>query len=1100
MTCSDDSTDKPAPPLEGAFASDLKQLLQNQRSAARRIIRDVHELARREAQHRAQFSSDDDYAWEQWGRRPQQVFFIDGARGAGKTYVLMSILNFVRQLGRGGMIVSHKPLGNVQQQTIKRTVESLRAEQKSLNEKRTKDQTQIDLFSLPRYERTAIVLPTIFPVDAEDAGTSMDVIFAAIDRRLERRIERGTPAHADKFRDLRKELLEVTRCWTFSKNLGTEAILSDSIDYESFVRKRAAQAWESNLRIDRWRDFINAFLDAFNAAQLVIGIDDTDVRPELTVDILHTIRMYLDHPRIVTILAGNLRAMRQSLVYAHFSRIEKAANAIGDNNRTLEDWRRYERDEIEQYLEKVLPRWRRNFIGSSDPRTAPGGFESEMRAFFNDKGMDDLCRRMLANLRKTYVIGKAMTALQYQEVRHDRWIRSGAPASAVTRRRDRVKNDIGDEPKIRAGMENFVSWWLLRHSYADKLRPSTARQALVLRNYLEPYLQNKDGSANDAPTTGMRRLSVMIFENADNFLLTQRFDDTDKVITEWLCKQKVTSSWSGQRWIEINGRRLPEGSYSYEAICFRVDLVFARPLRFHEDGHIPSGLLPRPAGVRTIAPFYGSSELSDVPYFGVSALLDHAAIPRNCIFLTDLRVLPGASFYSRSNPPLAKNPGEIWWESKAARDILTLFGNDPRSGAMVYLRSRVAPILGIPEPQLPATSWASDYSEPLLEQELRSWMKREKVEGAPTIARYLSLFTALRSAWAATVVFTNALEHSINHGLDSDNPEHRAANGESAGHDDDLIIRGTLSQDVSRNRYMFLDFARLNEAVGVVRWLRTTLDASAWSPKMHNEIVKLIGRTKGHMPLPLDVVDFGTIAKHWNQPLFEACETPGPQENRKARSARLFLLYIVGLHASLPALIHVEFASYLGIGEESPLADRKPPPGALKKLQKARKRWSNFIVGAYAFLARAELDAMRIMLNTVARVEPDRFKTINAAKEKIDPDSKHRHDKAKSDDPVSWMFEYPAWQFLCRELPDGKPFPGTLPQFTFAPDICASTLFGDPHDDQEHSHERTPGYSAGSVGFCGLFEQARTNLWLGFDYLKKTYSKFEDLAAGNVVS
>lgn len=1130
---------------EGTAAYDIRNLLPSQHAAAKRVILGIQEIAERESENRTHYASPEEYEWEQWGRRPQNVFFLDGARGSGKTFVLMSILNLARQLGRNGAASGRPNFGAFFQRLVGQSIQSLIRLQEEAKRDHSKPGKPVDFLNLKHFTRTALVLPTIFPVDNEGSGACMEVIFASIDRRLDQQLLKHD-ADKVKVEKLRKELVDMTRCWTFSRNLGLEALLSDSADYVDFVKKRAKQSRDSNLRIDAWRKFINKLCDAFGSALLVLGIDDTDVKPELTVDILHSLRIYLDHPRIVTVLAGNLRAMRQSLVYSKFAQLRSSVATIRDNPTTLKDWRRAEREEIEQYLEKVLPRWRRNFVGPSDARTAQNNAEAEWLALFGGT-WDEVGLAMLNHYRAAYTAGRTLAALQYERLIHDR-ISGLAVRGSTSREWDSTS---------RAAVEHFMSWWLFRHSYAGKLQPSTVRQLISLHYFLKNVLPPPMGTATAPPgtvTPRTKRLSVILFECADNYLLSQRFDDNDKVITEWLCQQKVSASWTQQRWFKINGRRLSAGSYSYEAICFRIDLVFARPVRFHEDNNIPIGLLPKPAGIKSIAPFYGVDGINEAPYFGVAAQMNHAAIPRNCVYMSDLRVLPTASFEADATPAeaQAKGKNKSTWESVSTQNLLSLFGNDPRGKIMIYLNGWVAPLLRRSYVRHGPLSWLQNWGRLLLSDELDAAVpkisktvekkanltkltaeEQKKVADRNTwytvavskpsesesryirerstqyIARYLSLFASLRYAWSATAVFINGLEHSINHGKsisESDLTDRE---------DNDLIVRGTLSQDISPDRYLFLDFNWLKEALKVVPWLskqiltrQETEKAAETSPEKANEAASKRAAVWYHLGLmdsptlatssreqlehdggnscwknkfrELKEEDYRKVSEFYDYKRLLDDSTDAVVDARKARALRHFLLYLIGLHMSMPALIHVEVASTLGIGQER-LNARREPNGKLKVekkiIENARticQRWREFAVGATMLVARMEIDAAIALRNATKKVHPELFE--------------------KNPEQARKLFSYAAWRHVF-DARDKYPYPRREAPITFAPDISVSTLFGDPKEQVDaYDAPLQPGHTADSAAFVGLFQQARTNLWVTLRFLHDIQSELDELS------
>jgi hypothetical protein len=58
-------------------------------------------------------------------------------------------------------------------------------------------------------------------------------------------------------------------------------------------------------RVSKWRLYESDYLDYFGVQLKVVSIDDTDINPGVSTDILHTLRIFLDHPRSVTIIAGD---------------------------------------------------------------------------------------------------------------------------------------------------------------------------------------------------------------------------------------------------------------------------------------------------------------------------------------------------------------------------------------------------------------------------------------------------------------------------------------------------------------------------------------------------------------------------------------------------------------------------------------------------------------------------------------------------------------------------------------------------------------------------------------------------------------------------
>ena len=66
--------------------------------------------------------------------------------------------------------------------------------------------------------------------------------------------------------------------------------------------------------------------------------------------------MFLNHPRLLTVLAGNIRAMRSILVHQAMRPLGQSMRALANRDgQTANDWRRTERKAVEDYLEKILP-------------------------------------------------------------------------------------------------------------------------------------------------------------------------------------------------------------------------------------------------------------------------------------------------------------------------------------------------------------------------------------------------------------------------------------------------------------------------------------------------------------------------------------------------------------------------------------------------------------------------------------------------------------------------------------------------------------------------------------------------------------------------
>ncbi len=622
-------------------------LLPSQRPIVKRILLHIYEIARIEAVHEASATAET-YAREQYENRPHQVFLIDGARGSGKTMSLLVIQQYLRQLGRpenwtGGSAMGHKA----------------RKDLAEFSEAIQKDPDAGDPFDFKtphdcrgRARRTAFYLPVLFPSDLEMGQSIMEGLLALMIKSIsemasyKKKHDKGTDFDRWK-RDsdalAKKAGDDVAAGWFLSRNAGTDAILRDSVDYKDYLRSRSNANVTSFDRVATWRAFVNEYLDFFNSELLVVFFDDTDLAPEVTRDILHTIRIFLDHPRIVTVIAGNLRAMRQAVLLEEMRNLRDPMAALPAGAEFMaRNWRSFVRRQIEESLEKVLPRQFRHYIvteenesfagkvkppkGIGDPTGAPS--QPAEDAAVADRGgsdfdrvfgvsVDELAGKMLNRYRDDFLTVKHRA--------YFRWLED--------------RQEIADFAEYDT-LENYTSWWVFRHWYADQLRPRTARHMQALRAFTPnffPRTERKPASRVDRMRSEQKkRLTVILFESPENHVLIHRMADEDKKVLQWLRRQKVRSTWVDNRYIEINERRIDERSYTHDYICFRADVGIAMPVLENPDETLPAGLLPRPAGpnLNGRPPFF--PRLKRHKLYGVASDLDHTLMPANCIFLSDL--------------------------------------------------------------------------------------------------------------------------------------------------------------------------------------------------------------------------------------------------------------------------------------------------------------------------------------------------------------------------------------------------------------------------------------------------------------------------------
>jgi hypothetical protein len=594
---------------------------------------------------------------------------IDGGRGSGKTYTLLSIERALRELP----VCVHGPkISNDWKDFFDEAIE----------EKVFKNlQSRAD----PR-KALSHVLRIIFPGDMEGDESLMETIFASMRDTLvppqdddpldsaevaERKKRLRDPETKKKSDELARELREsVAEGWYFARHFGHDAIIRDSIDYRDFVERFERESHKSANRIRQWRGFVDKYLDFHNAVMLVVLLDDSDIQPELAQNILHAIRMFLNHPRIVTVLAGNIRAMRANLLHLAMRRISSSTRALTQHDQqTAQEWRRSERRAIEEYLEKVLPPAQRFFLraptlqpqsSSTTPDKSPKVSDFKKLTKLE---LLEICLKRFLDTRDKFLTVKFNLALRREILFEDQ------PSSGQQR-------TIAD----------FLSWWVFANRYADLLAPKSARQIATFGHYFVRDVKKLD---SEGKQFAVKRLPVMLHDVPDNFMLVQRFTDEDASVSRWVSQQALSSVWVGQRMFLINGREIPQGSYTYDYLRYRLDIGLSMPIRDNAEESVSERLLPLVRGRRHIRRFYQPRNMPrQQRRYGVSKLMDHAAIPSNCAYFSDLAALPDVSLISEAEmarqESLQKDMQKGTWEDELASRWVELLDDDQKELLVRY--------------------------------------------------------------------------------------------------------------------------------------------------------------------------------------------------------------------------------------------------------------------------------------------------------------------------------------------------------------------------------------------------------------------------------
>ena len=698
-------------------------LLQDQRTILKRIFISVREIAESEMRVEAEADTPDDYVAGQFFRRPSNVFLIDGARGSGKTTMLLTVRLFLAHFGRSDPNTLLKE--PVWDHKIHKYIETdSKSWGPSFNHGFVKPHEN------PKTgvkRATAHILPLWIPQYVATNDKSMEGFLSFMSTNLKtarETLEAGTEYGSDARLQQVKRLQEtldrtIIPSWSFAQDIGRDALLSDSINFDDYIQNYLRQTQITYERSEIWRQFVNHYLDFFGAELLSIFIDDTDVATEQTYDAMATIRVFLDHPRIVTFVAGNLDSMRLSLVQRYMSeRSQSIVSLRNTESYYATHWRHNARYQVEEFLEKVLPRNFRNFI-----RPLAQDFKSVFGGAFEDKTWD-LMQSALPEFKRS----RCRQAWEEQSL-------------------EEMDSNRGNETRhgVVRDAENYVAWWLLRVFYQDNLLPNSARHLVQLRSQLfHPVKSHNSIGANaDREMSGernvesvddqekeqaeeklrklfaYRRVPVIFFQSPRNHLLTHRFRDRDADVLEWLRKQELNTYWRGVKTIQIDSLKLQEGTYSFDFLLYRLDIGLALPQTLTGDHRFPRRLLPKTSGNVVSVPEVwelkgglsnemagrlncmklhhekssegngGFLEALNIAnkytpvqeLHGVARAFENPIIPANCVYFKDLKALPEIVWEWQPDDEDMPDPGTRKWPFypiAASEDIFNFYPKDAR--------------------------------------------------------------------------------------------------------------------------------------------------------------------------------------------------------------------------------------------------------------------------------------------------------------------------------------------------------------------------------------------------------------------------------------
>ncbi|TYL43625.1 P-loop NTPase fold protein [Dickeya sp. ws52] len=129
----------------------------------------------------------------------------------------------------------------------------------------------------------------------------------------------------------------------------------DKHDDSWFLSQALKSANSGQYLEERFHHFINAVAKALNKKLFIIAIDDVDTHTQKAYEVLETIRRYLNHPRVVVLISGDLKLY--NYIVKNQKKIELQS---GDKKESDEkESRDLTRNLTQQYMLKVFPAYQR---------------------------------------------------------------------------------------------------------------------------------------------------------------------------------------------------------------------------------------------------------------------------------------------------------------------------------------------------------------------------------------------------------------------------------------------------------------------------------------------------------------------------------------------------------------------------------------------------------------------------------------------------------------------------------------------------------------------------------------------------------------------
>ncbi|MCG8360764.1 MAG: hypothetical protein MI920_34820 [Kiloniellales bacterium] len=613
----------------------LRELTKSQQVAAVSIIRRIHRTACESAPAQdweTTSNQRDESREERFFERPMNILVIDGDRGSGKTTLLLTVHRALSVLHLDNSAVSAPANPN------QKMFEELR------DELALKPPADSRLGAKP----VALCVPLIFPDLMEESETSMENVCAGIDNKLEEEKDRTQSKDQKRVLEgLQDELRQdVSVAWTFARRIGEQAVLENALNYEDFVRERAINNKRAYNRINIWRDFVDRLLNATGHCLLVLFFDDTDLDPRANDDILKTVRLYCDHPRVVAILSADMATLTAHLVDRRLAKLQtetealtRITSAYSQLADTVDSFYSRHSRQAKELVRKVLPtnlRFRLTietredldlfFVGDLGDREAHPDlvFEGAMDRVFKGEALRSWRAAFLAREGSELTEnGQAEGVVSQADAGQE----DTTPLNAAEANGDAGRLDARERIEDRRAWERRgFAFWLLNapHKWVVgyRTRPLVAfREALVARQVDDTALY-------------LLRLS-------DQSQVTQQTKGSLALLEESIRLGHIVRKWNErQRSTQYSLVLEPDvRSFDTAFVDFWIDLRITDDRCELDVGHIALNYLP----VEPLRRSFEGRKMGDLlPYdlrasLGVAGVVPFAPLPRNCLYIHQFR-------------------------------------------------------------------------------------------------------------------------------------------------------------------------------------------------------------------------------------------------------------------------------------------------------------------------------------------------------------------------------------------------------------------------------------------------------------------------------